>query len=61
MKKRMIIMLVGVGILFGGIVGYKTFSNFMLNKFLASRENIATVSAMIAETAPWHRRHSRLR
>jgi membrane fusion protein (multidrug efflux system) len=53
MKKRMIIMLVGVGLLFGGIVGYKTFSNIMLNKFLASRENIATVSAMTAETAPW--------
>ncbi len=53
MNKRMIIMLVGVGILFGGIVGYKTFSNIMLKRFLASRENIATVSAMKAETSPW--------
>lgn len=54
MNKRMMIMLIGVGILFGGIVGYKTFSNIMLKRFLASRENIATVSAMKAETSPWH-------
>ncbi len=53
MNRRMTIMLIGVGLLFGCIVGYKTFSNIMLKRFLASRENIVTVSAMKAENSPW--------
>lgn len=53
MNKRMIIMLIGVGLLFGGIVAYKTFSNIMMKRFFASKENIITVSAMTAEVSPW--------
>lgn len=53
MNKRMMIMLISVSILFGGIVAYKTFSNIMMKRYFASRENIVTVSAMKAETSPW--------
>lgn len=53
MKKRMIIMLISLGLLFGSIFAYKTFANYMLQRYLATRENIATVSTMTAERSPW--------
>ena len=53
MKKRMIIMLVFVGLLFGSIIAYKTFSNIMMKRYFASQEVIATVSAMEAKKEPW--------
>lgn len=53
MKKPMIIMLCCLGILFGGIFAYKSFGTFMMHRFLASRVNVSTVSAMPAEYASW--------
>lgn len=53
MKKRMAIMLIGLAVLFGGIVAYKSFGNYMLKRYLASQERIATVSTLKAERAPW--------
>ncbi len=53
MKKRMLIMLIGIGILFGAIVAFKIFGNYMLKRYLASRGNISTVSAMTAERSTW--------
>jgi membrane fusion protein (multidrug efflux system) len=53
MKKRMIIMLLSVGLLFGSIIAYKTFSNIMMKRYFASQEHIATVSAMEAKKESW--------
>jgi membrane fusion protein (multidrug efflux system) len=53
MKKRMAIMLIALIFLFGGIVAYKTFANFMMKKYFASQEHISTVSVMTAEKATW--------
>lgn len=36
MTKRMVIMLAAVGILFGGIFGYKAFMAYMMKKYMAS-------------------------
>jgi membrane fusion protein, multidrug efflux system len=36
MTKRMVIMLAAVGILFGGIFGYKAFMAHMMKKFMAA-------------------------
>lgn len=52
-KKPMIIMLICVGILFGGIFIWKTFVNFMMHRFISSMENISTVSAMKADYSTW--------
>lgn len=53
MTKPMKIMLISVGILFGAIFLYKSFGNYMLKRYLASRVNIATVSAMTAQESLW--------
>jgi uncharacterized protein YneF (UPF0154 family) len=46
MKKRMIIMLVLVGLLLGGIVGFNVFKGYMMQKYMASAPvPAATVSA----------------
>lgn len=45
-KKPLFVMLVAVGILFGGIFLFKAFQNFMMKRFFASQaEPIITVSA----------------
>src|SRR5262245_55486820 len=54
MKKRMIIMLILVGILFGGIFGWKTFSNLMMKRYMATAQNPpVTVSTMKVVNSPW--------
>ncbi len=54
MKKRMLIMLVGVGILFGGIFGYQAFRGYMIHKFMSARSApVATVSTVKAVYQPW--------
>ena len=54
MKKRMIIMLVIVGVLLGGIVGFNWFKGYMMQKYMASAPvPPATVSAMTADYQQW--------
>jgi membrane fusion protein, multidrug efflux system len=54
MAKRMVIMLVSVGLLFGGIFGYQYFKAQMVKKFMAAmKAPPATVTAMKAELQPW--------
>lgn len=54
MKKRMVIMLIVVGILFGGIFGFEAFKNVMIKKFMTSISNpTQTISAVTAKEAPW--------
>ena len=36
MKKRMVIMLVIVGLLIGGVVGFNFFKGYMMQKYMAS-------------------------
>jgi membrane fusion protein (multidrug efflux system) len=59
MTKRMLIMLILVGILFGGIFGFKIFKARMIKKFMASKQQPpATVTALQAELQPWQPRLS---
>src|SRR3982750_3478603 len=54
MKKRMNIMLIIVGILFGGIFSYKLFVSIMTKRFFASMSSpIVTISTMKARYANW--------
>jgi len=53
MTKRMVIMLVAVGLLFGGIFGYKAFYSQMLNKLTGSAQPPLTVSTIKAEVHSW--------
>ena len=54
MKKRMVIMLVIVGVLLGGIVGFNFFKGYMMQKYMASAPvPAATVSAMTAGYQQW--------
>jgi len=54
MKKRMVIMLVIVGVLLGGIVGFNWFKGYMMQKYMASAPvPAATVSAMTADYQQW--------
>ncbi|TLS68297.1 efflux RND transporter periplasmic adaptor subunit [Mariprofundus erugo] len=54
MIKRMIIMLVATGIIFGGIFGYKAYSGMMMGKMMASRGiPLQTVSTITAGYQPW--------
>lgn len=54
MTKRMILMLVAVGVLFGGIFGYKAVGNYFMNQFL---DNMpvppATISVAEVTEAEW--------
>lgn len=53
-RKPMIIMLLCVGILFGGIIIYKVFMNYMMHQFFKKAENpIITVSTAKAEYSTW--------
>jgi len=59
MTKRMIIMLLAIGLLFGAIVGYQMFVANMMKKFMSGNAlPPATVSAMAVKTAPWQRQLS---
>jgi len=54
MAKRMIIMLIFVGVLFGGIFGYHAFSSYMMKAYFASsKEPPAVVSTIKAESQMW--------
>jgi membrane fusion protein (multidrug efflux system) len=54
MKKRMVIMLVAVGVLLGGLVGFNFFKGYMMQKYMASAPiPPATVSAITAEYQQW--------
>jgi membrane fusion protein (multidrug efflux system) len=54
MKKRMVIMLIALAILFGAIFGYKVFVGIMMKRFFASMKSPAvTVSTMKVEYADW--------
>jgi membrane fusion protein (multidrug efflux system) len=54
MIKRMVVMLVCVGLLFGGIFGFKAFTALMARKAMSEkRQPPVTVSAMKAEYRTW--------
>ena len=54
MTKRMVIMLVVVGLLFGAIFGFQAFKAKMIKQFMANMKMPpATVTAMKAELQPW--------
>ncbi|MDX8391684.1 MAG: efflux RND transporter periplasmic adaptor subunit [Mariprofundaceae bacterium] len=54
MRKRMIWMLIAVGLLFGALFGYHMFGTYMMNKYLASNASPpATVTAMAAVYEEW--------
>ena len=54
MGRRMLIMLVVVGLLFGGIFGYHAFKAHMLKKYLAGMQMPpVTVTTIRAELHPW--------
>ncbi|GBE52141.1 multidrug resistance protein MdtA precursor [bacterium BMS3Bbin14] len=56
MTKRMIIMLILVGLLFGGIFGFQAFKARMVKKFMSSRGMPPqTVSTIRASMQPWQR------
>lgn len=57
MIKRMAVMLVAVGVLFGGIFGYKAFMHAMMMKYMMGGQvPPVTVSAVKAESMPWQPR-----
>lgn len=54
MKKRMVIMLIVVVVLFGGIFGFEAFKNVMIKNFIAKTSNPPqTVSTTKAVELPW--------
>lgn len=54
MRKRMIWMLLGVGLLFGALVGYHQFGQYMMKKYLsANAAPPATVTAMPVTFQTW--------
>ena len=54
MKKRMTIMLIAVGLLIGGLVGFNFFKGYMMQKYMGKGpQPPATVSAMKAEYQLW--------
>jgi len=54
LRKRMIWMLVAVGLLFGGLFGYHMFGTYMMKKYLASHARpTATVTAMRVAYQDW--------
>ena len=55
MIKRMIIMLIMVGVILGGIFGYKGFQSSMMNKSMAAGSvSMITVSATKAVMEEWY-------
>jgi membrane fusion protein (multidrug efflux system) len=54
MTKRMVIMLILVGLLFGGIFGFQAFKSHMTQKFMAAQGvPVQTVSAIKASEQTW--------
>lgn len=54
MTKRMIIMLIIIGVIFGGIFGYLGFKSYMMKKYMSSAAAPAvTVSVVTAVTDVW--------
>src|SRR5262252_7478242 len=54
MKKRMVIMLLVVGVLLGGLVGFNFFKGYMMQKYMASAPvPTSTVTAMTADYQQW--------
>ena len=54
MTKRMIIMLIAVGVVFGGVFGFQIFKNTMIKKFMSSMpQPPQTVSTVTAATEDW--------
>jgi len=54
MKKRMVIMLIVVGIALGGVIGFNFFKGYMMQKYMASAPiPPSTVSAMKADYQEW--------
>jgi membrane fusion protein (multidrug efflux system) len=54
MKKRMVIMLVAVGIVLGGLIGFNWFKGYMMQKYMASAPIPAsTVTAMKVDYQQW--------
>jgi membrane fusion protein, multidrug efflux system len=54
MIKRMVIMLLAVGVVFGGIFGFQAFKAVMIKKFIAALSNPPqTISALTAATGEW--------
>ncbi|CEK11348.1 efflux RND transporter periplasmic adaptor subunit [Legionella hackeliae] len=57
MKKRMTIMLIALGVVFGGIVAFNLFKSFMIKRFFASYEPPAvSVSSVTAIKKNWEPR-----
>lgn len=57
MTKKMVIMLVAVGLLFGGIFGYKAFGSYMMRKYMAAGGMPpVAVSAVKAAAETWQPR-----
>ena len=56
MTKRMVIMLIVVGVVLGGVFGYGAFYSYMTGKFMASRgippQTVSTAKADISEWQP---------
>lgn len=53
MKKRMVIMLICVGILLGLVFGYKIFINHLIKNFIAAQKDIPTVSTTKVGYSLW--------
>jgi len=54
MKKRMVIMLIAVAVVFGGIFGFQAFKAMMIKKFMSSMaQPPQTVTALKAANSPW--------
>ena len=56
MTKRMIIMLIAVGLVFGGVFGFQIFKNAMTKKFMSAMpqppQTVSTVTAAMQEWQP---------
>src|ERR1700690_11458 len=53
MTKRMVIMLLIVGVLFGGIFGFRAFKARMNKKYMTFQPPPAVVTAIKVESLPW--------
>lgn len=54
LSKRMVIMLVLIGLLFGGIFAYKVFQSYMIKKQMSGLASVpVTVSSMTVTALPW--------
>jgi membrane fusion protein, multidrug efflux system len=53
MARKMVIMIVVVGVLLGGLFGFKAFKASMMKKYMSFKMPPVTVSAMKAEFQPW--------